>query len=262
MEASNIVKKSYQLTMKNEPNEWFLSQKLFRFVLFLTVIFFYICTSKRPLILFFSMEKSLVDILERVRELFFKYGVRSVSIDDICRDIGISKKKLYHYVRSKNELVEKLLELERENFEIIFSTHNFDGVNAIDILLTVSREVGERFWDISPSMTFDLKKYYPEIYHKHIDERIEFIYQKIQINIQKGISQGMYRDDLSIELVARLYIRRLIDLHNPEFFPAEKFSFQTLFDVMFDNFIRGIANENGIGYYEKQKRKVNFKRFN
>jgi AcrR family transcriptional regulator len=207
------------------------------------------------------MEKALIDILERVRELFYKYGVRSISVDDICHDLGMSKKKLYHFVDSKTRLVEKLLELERQNFEIIFEKHNFEGVNAIDILLIVSRDLGERFRDVSPSMTFDLKKYYPEIYHKHIDERIEFIYSKIQINLQKGINQGMYRDDLSIELVARLYIRRLIDLHNPEFFPADKFSFQTLFDVMFDHFIRGIANQTGIDYYEKQKRKVNFKKF-
>jgi TetR/AcrR family transcriptional regulator, cholesterol catabolism regulator len=208
-----------------------------------------------------GMDKVLVDILERVRELFYKYGVRSVSIDDICRDLGMSKKKLYQYFASKNELVAKLLELERQNFEVIFDQNNFEGVNAIDILLIVSRELGERFRDISPSMTFDLKKYYPDIYHNHVDERIEFIYQKIQINLQKGISQGMYRDDLSIELVARIYIRRLIDLHNPEFFPADKFSFMTLFDMMFDNFIRGIANPEGIEYYERQKRKVNFKKF-
>ena len=204
------------------------------------------------------MDKNTIDILERVRELFFKYGVRSVSMDDICRDLGVSKKKLYLSFSSKNELVTKLLELERQNFEVIFDTYNFEGVNAIDILLTVSMAVGDRFRDVSPSMTFDLKKYYPDIYHNHIEERIEFIFTKIKINLEKGIAQGMYRDDLSVELVARLYIRRLIDLHNPEFFPADKFSFQTLFDAMFDNFIRGIANENGIEYYEKQKRKVTF----
>ncbi|HZX63407.1 MAG TPA: TetR/AcrR family transcriptional regulator [Bacteroidales bacterium] len=208
------------------------------------------------------MDNTLTDVLERVRELFFKYGVRSVSMDDICRDLGISKKKLYQLFSSKNELVEKLLELERENFEIIFDTYSFEGVNAIDILLTVSKEVGERFRDVSPSMTFDLKKYYPDIYHNHIEERIDFIFKKIQINLEKGINQGVYRDDLSVELVARLYIRRLIDLHNPEFFPADKFSFHTLFDAMFDNFIRGIANPKGIEYYEKQKRKVNFNKFN
>lgn len=208
------------------------------------------------------MDSTLTDVLERVRELFFKYGVRSVSMDDICRDLGISKKKLYQLFSSKNELVEKLLELERQNFEIIFDTYNFEGVNAIDILLTVSKEVGERFRDVSPSMTFDLKKYYPDIYHQHIEERIDFIFKKIQINLEKGVNQGVYRDDLSIELVARIYIRRLIDLHNPEFFPADKFSFQTLFEAMFDNFIRGIANPKGIEYYEKQKRKVNFNKFN
>jgi len=208
------------------------------------------------------MDSTLTDVLERVRELFFKYGVRSVSMDDICRDLGISKKKLYQLFSSKNELVEKLLELERQNFEIIFDTYSFEGVNAIDILLTVSKEVGERFRDVSPSMTFDLKKYYPDIYHTHIEERIDFIFKKIQINLEKGVNQGVYRDDLSIELVARIYIRRLIDLHNPEFFPADKFSFQTLFEAMFDNFIRGIANPKGIEYYEKQKRKVNFNKFN
>ena len=208
------------------------------------------------------MEQSLVEILDRVRNLFFKYGVRSISMDDISRDTGISKKRLYSIFKSKNDLVEKLLELERVNFEIIFSTYNFEGVNAIDILLIVSKEVSDKFTDVSPSMTYDLNKYYPEIYHKHIEERIEFIFGKIKINLEKGINQGVYRDDLSIELVARLYIRRLIDLHNPEIFPADKFSFQTLFDVMFDNFIRGIANEKGIEYYEKQKRKVNFKNEN
>jgi AcrR family transcriptional regulator len=182
-------------------------------------------------------------------------------MDDICRDSGIPKKKLYQHFSSKTELVSQLLEQERKSFEIIFERYNFEGVNALDILLTVSKEIGERFRDISPSMTFDLKKYYPEIYHHHVNERIEFIFNKIQINLQKGITQGIYRDDLSVELVARLYIRRLMDLHNPEFFPADKFSFQTLFDVMFDNFIRGIANPSGIAYYEQQKKNLNFKKF-
>lgn len=205
------------------------------------------------------MEKDFIEILEKVRELFYKYGVRSVSIDDICRETGISKKKLYQYVTSKNELVEKLLELERRNFEIIFETHNFDGVNSIDILITVSKDVNERFWDISPSMTFDLKKYYPEIYKKHFDDRIEFIYDQMWRNIRKGITQGMYRSDLSVELVTRLYISRLIDIHNPDFFPPETFSFQTLFEVMIDNFIRGIATPEGIVHYESQKEQANFK---
>jgi hypothetical protein len=66
------------------------------------------------------------------------------------------------------------------------------------------------------------------------------------------MSQGMYRPDLSTELVSRLYMSRLIDLHNPDFFPNETISFPVLFDVMFDTFIRGICTEEGKNYYEKK----------
>lgn len=208
------------------------------------------------------MDKDFSEILLKVRELFFRNGVRSVSTADICREAGISKKELSKHVSGKVDLVEKLLELERKNFEVIFDKYNFDGVNSIDIMVTVSKEVGERFWYVSPSMTFDLKKYYPEIYSRHIEERIEFIYEKMWLNIQKGIRMGMYRADLSVEMVTRLYISRLIDLHNPEFFPADKFSFQTLFEVMFDTFIRGIATPEGISHYESLKRKLDFNKFN
>jgi len=200
---------------------------------------------------------SQVKILERVRELFFSHGVRKVSLDDICHDLGISRKEFSRDFSTKHELVSRLLEQERRTFEFIFEKHNFDGVNSIDVLLIVSNEISDNFASISPSMTFDLQKYYPTIYNKHVEDRVEFIYEQIQLNLKKGIRDGMYRSDLSIELISRLYIRRLIDLHNPEYFP-QKFSFQTLFDAMFDNFIRGIGTEEGIRYYEEQRKKVGF----
>jgi len=75
----------------------------------------------------------------------------------------------------------------------------------------------------------------------------------MQLNIQKGIRQKMYRSDVSTELVSRLYISRLIDLHDPAIFPPEKFSFETLFNTMFDHFIRGIATPAGLKYYEEKK---------
>ena len=81
---------------------------------------------------------------------------------------------------------------------------------------------------------------------------------KMKINIFKGIGQGMYRSDLSVELLARLYISRLIDLHNPDFFPPEQYSFEILFDAMFDHFIRGIVNEEGMRYYEKSSKRLKF----
>jgi len=204
------------------------------------------------------MDEQFRMILTGVRELSLKAGVRNLTLKNICMHLHITREELGKYVSSENDLVEKVLEFERESFKSIFDENNFEDVNAIDILLIVSQEMNGRFRDLTPSVTFDLKTLYPDIYQRHFEQRIEFIFNKIKINIEKGIRQGMYRQDLSIELLARLYISRLIDLHNPVFFPPDKFSFPVLFEVMFENFIRGIANDEGLAYFKKRKKSFRF----
>lgn len=205
------------------------------------------------------MDSTFRGIIEKFRDyLYSMNGKAVVTFDQISAHTGIPETVIRVYVSDEAELVEKVLDFERHRFEEIFKIHDFEGVNAIDILLTVSKEVAEKFMDISPSVTFVLKRHFPEIYQKHFILRRDFIYEKIKVNLSKGISQGMYRDDLSIELVARLYLSRLIDLHNPDFFPAEEFSFDILFNVMFENFIRGIAKPEGLNYYEKKKKCFKF----
>ncbi|MEI6747823.1 MAG: TetR/AcrR family transcriptional regulator [Bacteroidales bacterium] len=204
------------------------------------------------------MDDKLRDIMVSVRELALNHGIKDVSLGQISEQLNIPLATMSKYFKNEADLVEKVLEFERDSFMTIFDEYNFVDVNAIDILLTVSKEMATRFTSLTPSISVELKKYYPEIYHRHFELRIEFIFGKIKINIEKGIRQGMYRDDLSIELIARLYISRLIDLHNPDFFPPDKFSFATLFEVMFENFIHGISNEEGIKYYKKQKKSMKF----
>ena len=197
-------------------------------------------------------------IMESVRDLMKEKGVRGYRFEDIYQKINISKEEFFKYIDDEADLVKKALDFERDNFKKIFDEYDFDGVNAIDILMTVSREMSSNFKNLNPSLTFDLKKYYPEIYQEHFQQRIDFIFDQIKINITKGINQGMYREDLSIELVARLYISRLIDIHNPDFFPPERFSFSMLFEVMFENFIRSIAKTEGIKYFEEKIKAVDF----
>ena len=203
------------------------------------------------------MDDNFRDIAEKTRELWHKKGVDKFSLEELAPRINVPLDSLEKVARDDNDLVEKILLFERSSFENIFDTHDFEGVNAIDILLTVSREVAKKFMDVTPSVTLELKKHYPEAYQKHFQERIDYIFGKIQINLTKGISQGIYRDDLSIELVSRLYISRLIDLHDPELFPRKKFSFDTLFSFMFDSFVRSIAKPEGVEYFERKKKKFN-----
>ena len=197
-------------------------------------------------------------ILEGIRGAAYSQDLLCYSIAEVSAKLDIPINELKQYFASDQDLVEDVLAFERESFQDIFKIYNFEGVNAIDILLTVSREVSNRFRDISPALTFSLKSTYPKLYQFHIDARVSFIFQKIKINIMKGIGQGIYREDLSVELLARLYISRLIDLHNPDFFPPEEYSFEIVFDAMFDHFIRGIVNVKGMRYYEKCGKRLKF----
>jgi len=131
-------------------------------------------------------------------------------------------------------------------------------MNAIDILMIVSKEMAARYYDLTPTISRSLKQRYPAIYQDHFQKRSDFIFGKIQINLQKGITQGMYRNDLSIQLIARLYMSRLIDIHNEEIFPSDEFSFATLFEVMFENFVRSIATPEGLQYFDSKKNTMDF----
>lgn len=204
------------------------------------------------------MDDKFLELLKKIRLGVKEKKIKEFTYREIERKIGIPEKELRQYANDEEKLIRNLLALERSKFEDIFIRHDFEGINAIDILLTVSKEVASNFILVSPAITIHLKEKYPDIYQEHFQKRLNFIFDKIQINITKGINQGMYRDDLSIELLGRLYLSRLIDIHNPDLFPPDKFSFETLFEVMFEDLVRSIAKPEGIAYFEKKIKSVNF----
>jgi len=198
------------------------------------------------------MDKAFVQIIEKVRKFLLQEGMGDLSLEKL-ESAGIAKEEILKYVDSKEELVEKILEFERTSFVKIFLEYNFEGQNAIDILFIVSQEINDRFEDVSPAVTMELEKHFPEIFKKHMDQRMNFIFDKIQINVEKGIAQGMYREDLSAEIVGRMYLSRLEDMHNPELYPPERFKFGTIYDTMIDGFVKSIATDDGLTYYRHRK---------
>ena len=138
-------------------------------------------------------------------------------------------------------------------FEKIFNEYNFDGWNAIDIMLIVSNEINNRFFNVTPSVTMALAKTFQDLYKTHMNQRADFIYEKIKINIEKGMEQGMYKNDVSSEMIARMFIAKLNDIHNPEIYPPEGFTFTTIFNNLIDNVIKSITNDEGKRYYKQRK---------
>jgi len=204
------------------------------------------------------MDSNLKSILHNIRELSIRRGIKNLTIEEICSELNIPVQTLYDHVNNETELVIMILDLERKNLQEIFEKYPYNGENAIDLLLSVGREIGEQFKDITLTISLDLQRFFPEIYQHHLELRTQYIFVKIKNNLEHGIRQGNYRSDLSTELLSRLYISRLIDLHNPLLFPPEDFSFNIVFDVMIDNFIRGIATEQGIAHYEARIKAMEF----
>lgn len=204
------------------------------------------------------MKRDLVDILKGVRTILIEEGVKSLNIESVSNKSGISIEELNSFFKDDKDLITQLLEFERHAFKEIFDENDFEGVNAIDIMMFVGKQLSDKYDYITPSYSSDIKTYYPNIYELHFQSRTDFIFDKIKINLTKGINQGMYRSDLSIDLLSRLYISRLLDIHNEDFFPPEKFSFDMLYEFMFDNMIRSIATEEGLKYYKTKIRKKDF----
>ncbi len=197
-------------------------------------------------------------MLETVRKLLSGYTSSEFTFQMLSKDLKLSVEDLIRAFGTETGLVQEILNYEQQNLENIFSETDFTDINAIDGLLLVSKEISIKFANILPSITFDLRALFPEVRQKFVDKRVSFVNDKIKSNFEQGIEQGMYRPDLSPELVSRIYISRLIDLHNPDFFPNETISFSVLFDVMFDTFIRGICSDEGKNYYEKRIKCMKF----
>lgn len=200
----------------------------------------------------FNNEKFL-NILQQSVGMFQKYGIRSVSMEDISHEMGISKKTLYSYVTGKTDLIEKILSYSVYTFEEWFNLIESKNLNAIDELLEIGVRMNQEYQKFNTSHVFELKKYYPAIFKRHIEYETRLAYRIALQNITKGIHQGYYRSELDAELTAGLFVQKMISIHNSDFFTQENLTFEKIFEVMFETHIRGIANESGITYFNVQK---------
>jgi TetR/AcrR family transcriptional regulator, cholesterol catabolism regulator len=206
-----------------------------------------------------EMDQKQQDILDGAIQMFGRIGIRSVSMDDLAQELHMSKKTIYLYFKNKEELIEAMLnhhlELDLRNYEAICSKEN---TNAIDVLLLVSESVCKHINETSHAQVFELKKYYPEQFSAFWISKRDRISSQIKANIEQGIAQNLFRDDLDIELISNLYVRRLEDFSEMCDEMFKKYSFEQVFKTMFESHIRGISNTNGIAYFEKKKKELNY----
>jgi len=196
-------------------------------------------------------------LLKQAGEIFMRYGLKSVTMDDVCRELGISKKTLYQYVSDKNDLIAKVLDQDIQEDEKVICALQTSGLSAIDELLHIQKMVTEKVQHMHSSIIYDLKKYYPESWGRIIRHRNEFIVGCIEQNIIKGQQEGVFRTDIHSALIAKIYASRIEVSIDPSLYSGLKITPAEVYAEAMRYHIRGIATEKGLKYLESTQNKTN-----
>ena len=103
---------------------------------------------------------------------------------------------------------------------------------------------------------FEMKKYYPALFEAYVEKKRIQVFEGMKINMQQGIAEKLYRDDINIDVVATIYLNSFIELHNSDICKVLDVNFLKLFEVLFENHIRGISTPAGIAYFESRKNEI------
>jgi AcrR family transcriptional regulator len=182
-----------------------------------------------------------------------KYGIKSVTMDDISKNLSISKKTLYKHFKDKNDIVETIMKLDIEmEKNLMEQTCSVSG-NAIEETYAFSAIVTEKLKDLNTSVIYDLEKYHPKTWKLFVNHKRGYVYECIKDNLERGLEEGLYRKNLNPDIVAKLYSEKIDVLFDKELFPNEKFGFTEIYSEMMKYHLKGIVSKEGLKYLKEKE---------
>lgn len=206
------------------------------------------------------METEVKDrILGKTHEMFLRYGIRSVSMDDIATELGISKKTLYQYFTDKDELVDAVTTamLETNRKQCLAGRHSAE--NAIQEVFAAFEIIQDLFANMNPSVVYDVEKYHAGVYKKIHQHKHVFMYDVIRYNIQRGIKEELYRTEIDVDIITRFRIESMMLAFNSEIFPNNRTHLVKIQQEILEHFLYGLATPKGYKLIQKYKTQRNSK---
>lgn len=204
------------------------------------------------------MDDKKLEILQKAAQVYMRYGIRSVTMDDLARELGISKKTIYLYFKDKDEIVQEIIRMKTQIDRMHCELCGSEAQNAIDEMFAISQFVAEMIKNVNPSVFYDLQKYHPEAWKILEEHKWEFVYNQILSNINRGVKEGLYRENMNPELIARMHLAKTDMVFGGELFPADQYNIEDVFIELFRFQIRGMASEKGLKYLiERLNKEIN-----
>ncbi|CAZ96000.1 TetR/AcrR family transcriptional regulator [Zobellia galactanivorans] len=184
-------------------------------------------------------------ILNKATDMFLNYGFKSVTMDDLANEMGISKKTIYTHFENKTKLVEQCTTHLAESISKGINAICALNKNPIEELYEIKKFVMINLKNEKSSPQYQLQKYYPKIHNSISAFQFETMQACVKENIQRGVSQGFYRDNLDIDFISRIYYSGMTSTKDHRLFPPDKFPVTTLMDNYLEYHIRGIVTPLG-----------------
>jgi AcrR family transcriptional regulator len=195
-------------------------------------------------------------LLKGATELFMRYGLRSVSMDDIARQLGVSKKTIYQYFTDKDDMVATVvkshMEREQEQFEEITRVSK----DAVDEMVRLSYRLKESMRDTNPTVLYDMQKYHPRAWGEWLSFKNKVIRESIVRNLRSGMAEGYFRADLHLDIIANMRLETVQMGFDQNVFPRDKYSLPDVQVQLFEHFVQGVLTDKGRALYQQYKEKT------
>jgi TetR/AcrR family transcriptional regulator, cholesterol catabolism regulator len=201
-----------------------------------------------------------MEVKERIKhkadELYRRYGIKSVTMDEIASQLGVSKKTIYHSFSDKNELVDAVIvDMLDHNRECCQVDHK-RSQNAIHEVYLAMEMLQEMFDNMNPSILFDIERNYPATFAKFTEYKYNFLFKMVKENIERGKKEELYRPEVNMDVAAKMRLETMLLPFDEELFPKNKFSLVTVQQQLIEYFLFGIASMKGyklITKYQKER---------
>jgi TetR/AcrR family transcriptional regulator, cholesterol catabolism regulator len=197
--------------------------------------------------------KNKEKILTGAKELFYKYGIKNITMDEIARHLAISKKTIYFAFPDKDNLVNSLmlrdLKANHKEFDEIFEKSE----NVVDEVFTIMKKMTEIFSNCNPVMYYDLQKFYPQTWKLFTDFREKFILSHVERSIESGKKDGLVRLDANTKILAHLRMEEIAMALSGTTFPQDKFNMLDVQLMLAEHFLYGICTLKGHKLINKYK---------
>jgi AcrR family transcriptional regulator len=189
-------------------------------------------------------------ILHTAESLFFQYGIRSVTMEDIARELSISKKTIYQFFKDKDEIVLKVSQQVFAKEQAKMNQIHEQGENVIHEMVLISRYIRAHVAEANPSAVHDLQKFYPEAWETFLGFKLECLHL-IESTLKKGMVEGYFRSDINPRVLAILRSETIELSFSQQLFPRQEFEPQGVQGQLFEHFINGILTDKGRKLYHK-----------